>query len=696
MMYKKRLSRAYTKCMAAFTFGGINVASKKQVLNLKTVENTVLYESPALTGGSQYYPVVVLTDEIYNKFQVQAIKLFLESCGLGRFKMISSLNCIITKDQIKDDQKEGLVEFYRNNSVDIWPMIPKDAVIITSGAALYALTRSDHVYPSDVQQRVFGRPSFWISPTQDEFGAWVYPIESFQTLFAEGFSTAAVASFKTELAKFQIQAAKSRRSSAAPVIPEVKKVDIFTKEEFSDWYEANKHRKGEIIAWDLETAGFDFWKDRIGCFTCSFDGETGYYIRWDAADKRKLSSILSNNIQLGANLKFDTKFLWSNGIKAAHVDEDVIVMGHVLDETRSNSLKALAYYYTSFGGYDLSLEEYIRKVQPDNYLDIPEPLLKEYATLDAIVTWRVYDAMSKHMKALDEKYPNEKGTSWTQHDYYKKIRIPAVNMYARIEHRGVYVNKAKLEAARVKVKARIAELQLELAKEFGISKLFDFGSNKDLAELLQSRGWEELGKNKNGTFQCADYQLERWAKAHKEAPLLQEFRSCKVILNTFIGDIAETKGWSQYLVKHDDESHRMHPNFNAMGTESGRSRCSSPNMQNVPTHGIFAKEVKECLVTPNDDEYYMMTVDFSALQMRLAAIDSDDPVLCNVFKSGGQADIHSKTAYGVFIRNKYWKTETISVEQDGKTYTFLGGQMIMTKNRGEIFACELTEEDTLA
>ncbi len=656
-----------------------------ELVQLDTLHSNAAYE----------FPVVFLADEVYNKYQLQSIRLFLNANGITSFKIVTSLNCVVTKDLIKEDQREGLIEFYRNNSSDFWKEIPAGAVIVTVGSALYALTRADHIYPADVMQRIFGRPSFWYSREQNAKGNWVYPIDSFNELFAEGFSAPAVASFKTRLTQMQLEAIRKRRSSASPEFPQLIKKSIYTAEEFDAFYEENKHRRGEILAWDIETSGFEFLSDKIGCLTCSFDGTTGYYIRWSAINKRKLAALLKNNIQLGANLKFDAKFLWRNGVPTARVDEDVVVLGHILDETRSNSLKALAYYYTPYGGYDLPLDEYIKKTRIDNYLDIPEELLQEYATMDAIVTWRVFSAMLKHCQQLDKLYPNEKGTSWGMEDYYRKIRIPAVNMYAKIEYRGVVVDKARLEDTREAVRSRIGELQLKLAKSFGVHQMFDFGSG-DLAKLIESKGWECYGRQKNGTYQCADFQLERWAKTHEEAQLIQELRSCRVILNTFIGDAAETKGWSQYLRWHpEDSTWRMHPNFNAMGTESGRSRCSSPNMQNVPTHGVFAKEVRQCLVTPNDDEYYMMTLDFSALQMRLAAIDSDDEVLCKLFKSG-KADIHSKTAFGVFVQGKKYEIETVEVEQDGKKYNFLGGQKIMTTNRGEIFASELVEEDTLA
>lgn len=682
--------------MSSFSFGGINVASKKQALNLKLLKDVVLLDQ-SQKRAEYDFDVVVLSDEIYNKFQLNGIKLFLEANRITRFKIVSALNCFIKKEEIKDDQKEGLIAFYRNNAADFWPEINERTVIITVGSALYALTKSDDIYPADTMQFIFGRPSIWFSRDQSTNGNWVYPIESFNDLFAYGFSAPAVDSYKTKLAQFQLNRVRSRRELSAPEAPgTLTKIFIESSEDFDAFFEANQHRRGEIMAWDLETSGFNFLKDDIGCFTVSFDGVSGYYIPWKFVNKRKLNHLLTNNIQLGANLKFDCKFLWRNGIPAARVDEDVVVLGHVLDETRSNSLKALVYYYTVYGGYDAALEDYKRKTQVDNYLEIPEELLKQYAVMDAIVTWQVFNHMLKHVRALDKKYPNEKGTAWSMEDYYRKIRIPSVNMFTKVEYRGVYVNKAKLEAARIKVQKRIDELHIELAARLGVSRFFDFGSTKELGKLLDTLGWEDLGRGADGVLQTADFQLERWVKSRPEAALIQELRSCKVILNTFIGDYKETKGWSQYLQYHpEDNSWRMHPNFTAMGTESGRTRCSEPNMMNVPTHGVFAKEVKECLDTPNNDEYYMVTVDFSALQMRLAAIDCDDPVLCEVFKSGKKADIHSKTAFGVFIKNKKWRTEIIEVEQNGRQYSFLGGQVVNTTNRGEIFAYELAEDDTL-
>lgn len=683
----------YTSFMA-FTFGNIHVASKKHVLNLKALNNVVLLDKS--DGYASYqYTVIVLADEPYNGSQLRSISTFLEKNRITRYKILSALNCMISKDEIKDDQKSGIIDFYRYNSTDFASEIPEGSPIITVGAALYALTRSDDIYPDDVHQRIFGKAQFWFSPTQTVQGNWIFPIDSFRDIFAYGFAANPVDSFKTKLAEFQFKAVLSKLQYFPPRYPSLRKVFIQSAEEFNSLvYMGNKHRKNEVLVYDLETSGFDHTADQIGCITLSFDGIVGYYVPWRFVDKEHLAELLANNIQTGANLKFDIKFLWREGISTARVDEDVVAMGHVLDETRSNSLKALAYFYSEYGGYEYPLDEYKRKTKIDNYLEIPEDLLREYAIMDAIVCWRVYNSLSNHMDALDKKYPSEVGNNHTMREYYKMVRIPAINMYAKFEYRGIYIDKAQMDATQQMLEQRLSEVQKELAAAFAVPVTYDFKSTTSLGRLLRDKGWECLGSNKKGEYKVADDQLERWGKTHPEALLLQQMRSLNVFLNTFIGDEEDSKGWRQYLRYHpEDDSWRIHANYNAMGTESGRTRCSAPNLMNIPTHGEFAKEIKKSIMPPNKEDYYLMTVDYAALQLRLATVDGDDPVLRKVFSSA-RADVHSATAYNQFFKGKAVDVEEVIVEQDGKTYQFLGGEVVMTA-RGEVFARDLLESDVL-
>ena len=703
--------------MKDFGFGGINVNSRKQVLNLKRYDNPVLVDNGKVRANYEY-PIVVLVEERYGEKELKYIDNFLKSAGAYKYIILHAINC----DYDPKEAREGIIKFYKANKSDFYKYIPKNSPVLTSGPALYSLLQEDDLYPNHCNQIIFGKSNFWFSIdlTQEKCHR-VYPMESLKNdIFGyelyDKWCPRAVDSYKTKLAQIQINLAIKYNSTTPPEYPELNKIFIESEEDFIErFYEPNKDRKNEYLAWDLETSGLNFYKDKIGCITLSFDGHTGYYIPWKYVDKKKLGEILKNNKQVGANLKFDVEFLWKNGVPEAYIDEDVIQLGHTLDETRSNSLKSLAFFYSIYGGYERPLDLYKEKMGGDkvNYLEIPENTLREYAVMDAIVTWQVYDNLISHCRELDRKYPNEFSENGMEH-YYRTFKIPAENMYSRIEYTGVYMDKDELDKVRNDIKKDIQKLKDQLCEDFNVDKDFQWESGQKLGKLLEEKGWEDWGRTKSGELATGDFQISRWKKTHPEAKTLEQLKSFNTLLNTFIGDeiknsaMAEwmgtydgnedlDKGWTQYLQFHkEDESWRMHPHFLSMMADSGRSRCTAPNMQQVPTRGAYAKEIKNCIKTPNDEEFYLATADYSSLQMRLAAVDIRDPndPLVKLLQGGSGVDLHSNTSYNTFYADKEVDIDIITVEQDGKTYEFLGGQVVMT-DHGEKFAIDLKDDDTI-
>lgn len=727
--------------MSSFSFGNINVNSRKQVLNLKT------YESPLLVDKSRVrakykLPVVFLVEEQYGEKELKYIDEFLRSEDCSKYIILNAINCELNDKEVK----EGVIKFYSNNKSNFMDYIPYGAPIITSGFALYALLMEDDVYSNYANQLYFGKSNFWFSPNlTQKLCHRVFPIASFKKdifgfEFYNKWATGAVDSYKTKIARVQITNAIKYTNVAVPEYPKLNKVFIESAEEFHEkFYLPNKDRT-DMVAWDLETSGLHFYKDEIGCITLSFDGITGYYVPWDVMDyqcKIELDEIFGHCKQIGANIKFDVKHLWkprktkkrigntSNyeeveyGFKNARIDEDIIQLGHTLDETRSNSLKTLSTLYTIYGGYERPLDEYKAKMGGEvNYLDIPENILREYAVMDAICTRLVYDELLTHVRELDSMYPNEFSEHGMEY-YYRTFKMPAERMYAKIEYEGVYVDKEALDKVRHDIVEDINSTKKSLSKQFGVSEDFPWESNTEVGKLLEQKGWEDLGRTKAGFYEVGKYQLNRWKKNHPETKELTAFKSYTTLLNTFIGDETKnstwaelngdndeegTKGWTAHLVYHpEDNSWRMHPSFLSMMTDSGRSRCTAPNMQQVPTRGKYSEEIKSCIITPNNDEYYLATVDYSALQMRLCGIDirhfdktaEGGKGFVETLLEGRNVDMHSNTAYNVFYRSRPVDVETVEVEQEGKRYTFLGGEEVRTKNRGEVFACDLKEDDVL-
>ena len=687
--------------MSGFAFGGLNVASTKKSLAAELIQDIVQIDHTSDKGPY----VLVLLDEFYHPDKLKKIQIFLERNGIRNYRAVNALNCIIPKEDLKGE----ISRFYRINQSK-WKDHAKGAkAIIAVGAALYAINQSSDLMTSFFYDVIFNKSYFW-SPDAD---AWVFPIDTFQDIFAaiqmksddmyHVDNPGPVNTYKTHFAEYQFKQVTSLRLCPLRVEkPELIKIE--TAEDFKTF--AKQHMKEKVVAWDLETSGLDFMKNKIGCITFSFDGKTGYFVPWKLVDKRLLNEMLmSCEVQVGANLKFDVKFLWRNGIPAARIDDDTVQLGHLMNEQRWNGLKSHAFYYTPFGGYDRDLDRYREKTGIQDFTLIPEHILFPYATMDAIVTYLTYIALLEQLHYVDKTIPNEKDPSWTIERYYREVMMPADNVFAEVEYRGVYVNREALASSRLSILTEISEIENELAAKWGVGGDFDFNSSHALGKLFERLGFEDIGRAKNGDYKTSDPLLERWAKKHPEIKRMQRLRSLKTLLKTFISPEEDSeKGWEQYVRKHDeDNSWRMHPNFNVMRTESGRCRCDSPNMQNIPAHGDMAEKVKKCITTPDPKEFYLCTLDYASLQIRLAAIDTNlneggrDNNLYNVYldpKMGG--DMHSRTGYSVFAEGREFELDMIEVvDESGVTKTYFGGEFIKTK-RGSVQARDLKPEDTLA
>ena len=100
--------------MSKFSFGGINVSSKKQSLNLKDLQDIVLLDKSNYTADYDFV-IAILTDEAYSPFQVRAIDTMLKKFGITKYIMLSALNCDITREGVEKEQSEGVIKFYKNH-----------------------------------------------------------------------------------------------------------------------------------------------------------------------------------------------------------------------------------------------------------------------------------------------------------------------------------------------------------------------------------------------------------------------------------------------------------------------------------------------------------------------------------------------------------------------------------------------------
>jgi DNA polymerase I-like protein with 3'-5' exonuclease and polymerase domains len=668
-----------------FEFGNLNSNIKKKNRDA-IVDDVCLFSQ---NNGKKHHILFLIEYPIESIFVRKALVNWVIKNFVGYdFDIVSASAIRATDEQIK---KNGIFRFYLENKSDFNSFIRPGTIVVPFGYALSAITRSGDLQTDCFHDLIFNRTYFYSPQT----GTYVFPINSMVDLFKKGITDAYIPKDNSRqyFALYQFKYIKDH----IDVLSEPMEVDriiiekIRTKEEFINFCKANMHWKK--ISWDIETTGLDYILHRILDLTISFDGKKGYYIPWEIVDIPTFDELLKDKYQIGSNLKFDVKFARWRGVKSSRISSDTVQLGHLLNEMRFNGLKSLAYHYTPYGGYDEELQRFIDKYHPKDFSLIPVPIRSKYATMDPVVAFRIEEEMQKQMDRIDRDFPPIHENGWTIRRLYEEVKIPSCNSFVEIEMEGLYVDEKKWDenAAIVQskidsIKDRLREaLQMDLDEALTLSfSEEDEEEGKDelqsgmkLGALLKERGWENLGITKQGWYKTGDEQLERWKQlGHPEAELLQNMHSYLTMQKTFLGKPNDyTMGWRRYVRHHPDGSARIHPSYKPLLMATLRNGCGDPNYQQGPAHAKewsgkdqidIANLFKQIYSVPDKDKYYLVTLDYSGFQMRLAAIDSEDPALFNGFKENNHLDVHSKTGFNIFCSNQEFDIEEILI--DGKVY----------------------------
>jgi DNA polymerase-1 len=95
----------------------------------------------------------------------------------------------------------------------------------------------------------------------------------------------------------------------------------------------------------------------------------------------------------------------------------------------------------------------------------------------------------------------------------------------------------------------------------------------------------------------------------------------------------------------DPKTGRIHTSFNQTATETGRLSSSNPNLQNIPIKTDIGSKIRQAVIAFGKDEY-LLSCDYSQIELRLLAHLSGDSVLIQAFKDGH--DIHRATAVLIY------------------------------------------------
>ena len=221
---------------------------------------------------------------------------------------------------------------------------------------------------------------------------------------------------------------------------------------------------------------------------------------------------------------------------------------------------------------------------------------------------------------------------------YYEVEMPLAGVLAKMEERGVFVDTARLDEKSLEMAGRIDEIEKNIYGMAG--ELFNINSPKQLAEILFDKlkippYTQTKKKTKSGISTNAEV-LENLRGIHPIIEEILKYRVLSKLKSTYLDGIKN-------LI--NPETNRVHTHFNQTVTATGRLSSSDPNLQNIPIRTEEGKKIR-ALFEAGEGYDYLLSADYSQIELRLLAHMSEDENLIKAFMSG--EDIHAMTAAEVF------------------------------------------------
>lgn len=417
---------------------------------------------------------------------------------------------------------------------------------------------------------------------------------------------------------------------------------------FSNFFSKLKNEKAFAV--DTETSGFDPLTSSLLGISFSWQKGEAYYLNVkrqtgnvknkeeklslfnykNTPEKKnigihpwleKLKPILEDRKikKSGHNIKFDLRVLKTNGINLAGIEFDTMLASYLLNPgSRQHNLDSVT--FSELGFEKISKDDLLGKGKDKlSFSELPAEKLSLYSCEDADFTFRLV----KKLKPELRKQKMEK--------LFNNVEMPLVPILAEMENNGILIDKMFLNKLGKKIDEKIKKLEEKIKKLAGVD--FNINSTQQLREVLFEKleiPTLEITRTKTGLSTAAD-ELSKLKGQHPIITYIQEYRELAKLANTYVNALPE-------LI--NKKTLRLHTSFNQAVTATGRLSSSEPNLQNIPIRGEWGKEIRKAFKA--DENYKLLSLDYSQIELRLAAHMSGDKKMLAAFKEG--LDIHSATA----------------------------------------------------
>ena len=405
---------------------------------------------------------------------------------------------------------------------------------------------------------------------------------------------------------------------------------ILTHEQLDDW--VIKLTNSKQFAFDTETDNVDHVHAKLVGISLSVEPYQAAYIPLahqylGVPDQlpltevlAKLKPVLENPEikKIAQNAKFDYSILANYGIKVSGIAFDTMLESYVLNSTERHDMDSMANRYLNHKTitYDELTKVDKKKVTIDA---IEVEKTTQYAAEDADITLQLHEKLWPEL---------EKDQELTK--LFTDIEMPLAIVLAEMERTGVLVDAKQLNDYSNELAKQLIEIEAQLQSLAG--EKFNPASPKQIqAILFDKHNLPVLKKTPKGDPSTSEEVLSELANEYELPRMILFYRGLAKLKNTYTDKLP-------LMISPID--HRIHTNYNQIGTITGRLSSNDPNLQNIPVRNEEGRRIRQAFIAPKGCK--IISADYSQIELRIMAHLSQDESLLNAFAH--DKDIHRVTA----------------------------------------------------
>ena len=411
---------------------------------------------------------------------------------------------------------------------------------------------------------------------------------------------------------------------------------ILTHEQLDDW--VSKLANCQQFAFDTETDNVDHIHAKLVGISLSVAPYQAAYIPINhqylgVPDQlplddvlTKLKPILENPAikKIAQNAKFDYSVLANYGIHVQGIAYDTMLESYVLNSTERHDMDSMANRYLHLKTITYNdLTKVDKKQVTIDAIEVEKTT--QYAAEDADVTLQL------HQKLWPELEKDQKLSK-----LFTDIEMPLAIVLADMERTGVLIDARQLNDYSIELNKKMLEIEAEL--HFLAGENFNPSSPKQIqAILFDKHQLPVLKKTPKGDPSTSEDVLSELAEQYVLPRKILFYRSLAKLKNTYTDKLP-------LMVSPID--HRIHTNYNQIGTVTGRLSSNDPNLQNIPVRNEEGRRIRQAFIAPQG--YKIISADYSQIELRIMAHLSQDQSLLSAFAD--DKDIHRVTASEVLSK----------------------------------------------